>query len=94
MIASSAKSRVSANRNIAVTIVVNEQRNHLPYVIPHIDIDAEAAEDSDGNVLLHQLFVNRLDRLDQARAAPPRSGKAIFGKPSKPGNLNKWQTVA
>lgn len=33
MIAGSAKSRVSANRNMAISIVQNEQRNHLPYVV-------------------------------------------------------------
>lgn len=59
MIAASAKSRVFANRNMAITMVLNEQRNHLPYIVPQIsnvDTDGEF-EDSDGNVLLHRLFI-------------------------------------
>ncbi|KAI5850570.1 hypothetical protein DFP73DRAFT_472778 [Morchella snyderi] len=33
IIAWTAKSRVQANRNMAITMAVNERRNHLPYVI-------------------------------------------------------------
>lgn len=92
MIASSAKSRVSANRNITINMALNERRNHLPYVVAAVGSEFE---DSDGNVLLHQIFVRRM-QLDSGKptSKAPQHLTAVFGKPARSGTLNMWQCRA
>lgn len=93
MIAATARSRVSANRNMAITLALNERRNHLPYVIA-LPASNSNDEDSDGNVLLHRLFTKSL-----SGSNPPGQAQAvvlpeIFGKPTRSANLTTWQRRA
>lgn len=90
MIAASAKSRVSANRNMAISMALNEQWNHLPYVISATRRAEDEHEDSDGNVLLHRLFIKWLGpRLSLPSSSSLPSGP--FTGPSKTSALNTWQ---
>ncbi|KAH8152606.1 uncharacterized protein LAJ45_03447 [Morchella importuna] len=96
MIAASAKSRVSANRNMAITMLLNERRNHLPYVIalPGIGQDGDNSEyeDQDGNILLHRFFARRLKAISTVPPDPEeRSRKPHFSRPARKHTLSNWE---
>lgn len=90
MIAATAKSRVAANRNMAISMALNERRNHLPYVVSFPAADV-GFEDADGNILLHQLFAKRLRSDRMGPTASKKVLQGVFGKPAKSGTLNNWQ---
>ncbi|KAH0604134.1 uncharacterized protein H6S33_007165 [Morchella sextelata] len=102
MIAATAKSKVSANRNMAITMVLNERRNHLPYVLPKISNEDDVAdgsgqyEDEDGNILLHRLFTKRLDKAsaNQYSKDIQHASFSTFHRPTKPHVLSNWQRRA
>lgn len=48
------------------------------------------AQDSDGNVLLHRVFIKRL----RPKAITPRSYTGMFGGPARKGVLSSWQRRA
>lgn len=99
MIAASAKSRVSANRNMAISILLNEQRNYLPYVVEKHEADEEV-EDADGNVLLNRLFTRQLAEIQSTasrmvpRAATPITSQTRLSGRSVKGTLNHWQLMS
>ncbi|KAL0632773.1 hypothetical protein Q9L58_008323 [Maublancomyces gigas] len=72
---------------MAISIVQNEQRKHLPYVVSRPDSGGavDDLEDSDGNVLLHRPFIKRL------RSKTPATSEistGTFGRPAKKGTGN------
>lgn len=92
MIAASAKSRVCANRNMGLTMLLNEQRNHIPYVLPqNIFNMAAEAEDADGALLLHRLVAKRLTRNGPILQNSTAGG---LRPPQRSGVLNRWQREA
>lgn len=79
---------------MAITMALNERRNHLHYVIALPELPLENGyEDSDGNVLLHKLFITRLSGAGAEAGASSRSS-GVFGGPAKKGTLNTWQRRA
>lgn len=82
---------------IAITMVLNECPNHLPFLIARFVAASSGLEFEDGDcdVLLHQIFVSRM-QLDSGKqpSKPSQRLTATFGKPAKPGSLNMWQRRA
>ena len=86
MLTRTAKSRVSANRNMELTLLMTEQRHVLGYVLNEGDWPVglhtldENIEDADGNRSLLKAFAHRIAvSRPEAVRAPARTRTQRFG---------------
>jgi len=97
ILASSVKSRVAANRNMAITTTLMEQKNHLPFTqaFPTANISADdSAVDKDGNTMLAKLIIiaSRTESLEAPLRLSPDKEQPLVDL-QKPRRMERLSSV-
>jgi len=90
MITRTAKSRTAANENMINALLKEEQKNHLPYVLP-LEPEDDVYDGDEGEIKLANFLTQHLTGRKPPNASQPREKGITLTKPSRRHEMDRMQ---